>query len=57
MDEEIAQDKEDLDLDLLNDAIASSSVKRRRSILATLRLQIAESSKYKDAFAMSKGDG
>ena len=57
MDEEVVQNKEDLDLDLLNDAIASSSVKRRRSVLSTLRQQIAESSKYKDAFAMTKSDG
>lgn len=39
------QKKEDLDLDSLADAIASSSVKRRRSVLSTLQQQLADSSK------------
>lgn len=42
------QGEEGLDLVSLGDAIASSSVKRRRSDLSVLRQQLADSSKHKD---------
>lgn len=51
------QEKEDVDLDSLSDAIASSSVKQRRSVLSTLRQQLADSSEHEDTFARSKGIG
>ena len=57
MDEEVVQEKEDIDLNSLSDAIASSSVKQRRSVLSTLRQQLADSSKHEDTFAIFKGNG